>query len=178
MEQHTARTGQLTDGGDVVDGADFVVYMHDRHQNGVLAQRRLDHGRRDQAVFARFDIGHFEAFALQLAGGIQYRLVLDLRGHDVLALATVEVGNAFDRQVVRLGGTGRPDDLARVSIDQLGNLTTTVLDSLLGLPAKHMGARCRIAEVTIDQQTLTHFLRHSRIDRSGGGIIEVNRQFH
>ena len=48
VEQHAAGTGQLTDGGDVVDRADLVVDVHDRHQDGVLAQRRLDHRDRNE----------------------------------------------------------------------------------------------------------------------------------
>src|SRR5690606_436180 len=139
VEQHPAGTGQLTDGGDVVDGADLVVDVHDRHQDGVLAQRRLDHGRSHQAVFARLEIGHLEAFALQLAGGIQHRLVLDLRGDDVLALGAVEVRHALDGEVVGLGGTAGPDDLAGIGVDQFGDLATGVFHRLLGLPAEDVG---------------------------------------
>src|SRR5690606_8266896 len=111
MEKHTTCAGQLTDRSDIVDGADLVVDVHDRHQHGVLAQRRLDHRHSDQAVFARLQIGDLETFTLELAGSVEHRLVFDLRGNDVLALATVEVRNTLDSEVVGLGGTGGPDDL-------------------------------------------------------------------
>ncbi|MCY1554228.1 hypothetical protein D9M68_907880 [compost metagenome] len=104
--------------------------------------------------------------------------MFDLGGDQVLAFTTIEIGNALDRQVVRFGGTGGPDDLARIGIDQLGDLATAVFHSLLSLPTKYMGTRRRVTEVAIHQQTLTHFLRDTRIDRRCCGIIEVNRQFH
>src|SRR3546814_4815243 len=74
MEKNAARTGQLADGGDVVDSADLVVHVHDRHKNSVVAQRSFDHRRRDDAILARLEIRNLEAFALELASGIQYRL--------------------------------------------------------------------------------------------------------
>ncbi|MCY1508914.1 hypothetical protein D9M68_432390 [compost metagenome] len=178
VEEDAAGTGQLADGGDVVDGADFVVHVHDRHQDGVLTQGSLDHGRGDQAVFARLQVGDLEAFALQLAGGVQHRLVLDLRGDDVLALAVVEVRHALDGEVVGFGCTGSPDDFTRVGVDQFCHLTTCVFHRFFSFPAEHVGARGRVAEVAIHQQALAHLLSDARVHRRSGGIVEVNRQFH
>ncbi len=178
VEQHAARAGQFTDGGDVVDRADFVVHVHQRDQDGVVAQRRLDLGRGDDAVFAWLEVGDFETFTLELASGIQDRLVLDLGGDDVLALGLIEVRNAFQGEVVGLGGTAGPDDLARVGVDQLGHLATAVLDRFFGLPAEHVGTRGRVTEVSIDQQAVGHLLGDAGIDRGGRGVIEVDRQLH
>ncbi|MNO99907.1 hypothetical protein D3C76_916900 [compost metagenome] len=178
VEQDAARAGQFADRSDIVDGADFVVHVHDRNQDGVITQRSLDLGRSDQAIFGRVQIGHFEAFALELAAGVQHRLVLDLRGDDVLALAGVEVRDTLDRQVVGLGGAGGPDDLARIGIDQFGDLAAGVFHRFLGLPAEHVGTRGRVAEIAVHQQAVSHFLSDTRIHRGRGGVVEVNRQFH
>ncbi len=178
MEQDAAHPGQLANGGDVVDGADLIVHVHHRHEDGVLAQRRLDHRRGDDAVFARLDVGHFEPFTLELASGIQNRLVLDLRGDDVLALGRVEVGDTLDRQVVRLGGTRGPDDLTRVGIDQLGHLATRIFHRFFRFPAKGMRARRRIAEIAFVGQAFDHLFGDTRVDRRGCGVVQVNRQFH
>src|SRR5690606_41107085 len=107
-----------------------------------------------------------------------YSLVLDLRSNNVLALAAIEVRHTLDRQVVGLCRTTGPEDLARISIDQLGNLATTVFGSLLGLPAKQMRARGRIAKLTIQGQAFHHLGRHARINRCCSGIVEVDRQLH
>src|SRR5690606_33177633 len=178
MEQHAAGTGQFTDGGDIVNGADLVVHMHDGHQHGVLAQSGLDHFRRDHAVFARLDVSNLDTFALQLAGGIQHRLVFDLAGDDVLALGGVEVGNALDGKVVGFGRARGPDDFPRVGIDQLGHLATRILHRFLGSPAKGMRARGGVAEVAVGGQALDHLLGHARVDRRCSGVVQVNRQFH
>ncbi|MOA34491.1 hypothetical protein D3C78_1558660 [compost metagenome] len=104
--------------------------------------------------------------------------MLDLGGDDVLAFGLIEVRHAFDGEVVGLGSTAGPDDLARVGVDQLGNLATAVFDRFLGFPAKHVGARSRVTEVTVDQQAVGHLLGDTGIDRRGRGVIEVDRQLH
>ena len=141
--------------------------MHDRNQDGVVTQSGFHHGRSDQAVFTRLDVGHFEAFALELAHGVQDSLVLDLRGDQVLALGVVEMRDPLDSQVVGLGGTGSPDDFTRVGVDQVSHLATGVFHRLFGFPAKHVGARRRVTEVPVDQQAFTHLLRYTRIDWRG-----------
>ncbi len=178
MEKNAARTGQLADGGDVVDSADLVVHVHDRHKNSVVAQRSFDHRRRDDAILARFEIRDLEAFALELASGIQYRLVLDLGGDDVLALGRIEMRDALDGQVVRLSCTGCPDDFTRIGVHQLSNLTARILHGFLGFPAKGMRARRRIAEVAFVGEALDHLGGNTRIHRRGRRVVQVNRQFH
>src|SRR5690606_32381257 len=119
VEQHTAGAGQLTDGGDVVDGADLVVDVHDRDQDGVVAQRRLEHGRGDDAVVDVLEVSDIDALALVLASGVQDRLVYDLGGVDVLALGEIEVRDTLDALVVGLGLAAGPDAFPRVAIDQV-----------------------------------------------------------
>ena len=167
VEQHALGAGQFADGSDVVDGADLVVHMHDRNQDGVVTQGCFDHGRSDEAVFARLDVGHFEAFTLELAHGVQDSLVLDLRGDQVLALGVVEMRDTLDCQVVGFGSTGSPDDFTRVGVNQVGHLATGVFHRFFGFPAKHVGAGRRVTEVPVDQQAFTHFLRDARINRGG-----------
>jgi len=178
VEQDALRTKQLANGSDVVDGADFVVHMHHRHQNGVFAQCRFDHRRSDQAVFGRLEVGDFETFTLQLAHGVEDSLVLDLAGDQVLAFGSVEMCRTLDSQVVGLGSARGPDDFTRVGIDQISHLTTGVFDGLFSFPAEHVGTGRRVTEVSVDQQAFTHLLRNARVDRGGRRVIKVNRQFH
>ncbi|MNR47953.1 hypothetical protein D3C85_1671210 [compost metagenome] len=84
----------------------------------------------------------------------------------------------LDSQVVGLGGTAGPDDFARIGIDQVGHLATSVLDRFFGLPAKDVGARGRVAEIAVNQQAFAHLLCDTRVNRCCRGIIEVNRQLH
>ncbi|MNF77257.1 hypothetical protein D3C84_593980 [compost metagenome] len=178
MEQDALGTEQFADRCDIVDGADFVVHVHDRHQDGVVAQFGFDHLRRYQTIGARLDVGHFETFTLQLAHGVEDSLVLNLGGDQVLAFGGIEMCRTLDCQVVGFGGTGGPDDFTRVGVDQVSDLTTSVFNGLFSFPAEHVGTGRRVTEVSVDQQAFTHFLRNTRINRGGRRVIKVNRQFH
>ena len=142
--------------------------MHDRNQDGVVAHRGFNHGRRYQAIGARLDIGHFKAFTLKLTHGVENGLVLDLVGDQVLALGGIEVRCTFDCQVVGLGRTGGPDNFTGVSVNQVSNLTTPVLNRFFSFPAEHVRARSRVTEVPVNQQAVAHFLSNTRINRGSG----------
>ena len=167
VQQHTLGAGQLADGGDVVNRADFVVHVDHRNQDGVFTHRSFDHRRGDDTVGGWLKVGDLETFTLQLAHGVQDSLVLNLGGDQVFAFGRVEMRRALDSQVVGLGGTGGPDDFARVGIDQVSDLATSVLDRFLGFPAEYVGTGGRVAEVSVDQQAFAHFLRDTRINRGG-----------
>ncbi len=98
-------------------------------------------------------------------------------GDDVLALGPgVEMRRALDGEVVRLGGTGGPDDFLGIGADQGGDFLARFLHGLLGFPSIDVGARGRIAEVL--GQPGNHFCGHTRVDRGGCRVVEVHRQFH
>ena len=142
--------------------------MHDRNQDGVVAHRGFNHRRCYQAIGARLDVGHFKAFTLQLAHGVEDGLVFNLVGDQVLAFGGIEMRSTLDCQVVGFGRTGGPDNFTRVGIDQVSDLATTVLDRFFSLPAKYVGARGRVTEVPVNQQAVAHFLSNTRINRGSG----------
>jgi hypothetical protein len=78
VQQDLAGTAQLADGGDVLHHADLVVDVHDADQDGVITQGAFDLLQGEQAIGHRLEVGYLIAFTLQLAAGIQYRLVLGL----------------------------------------------------------------------------------------------------
>src|SRR5476649_2300994 len=178
MQQDALGTGQLADGRNVVDGADFVVHVDHGNQDGVFTQRGLDHGRSHDTVGGWLEVGDLKTFTLQLAHGVEDSLVLNLGGDQVLAFGRVEMRRTLDCQVVGFGGTRGPDDFTRVGVDQICDLTTGVFDGLFSFPAEHMGTGRRVTEVSVDQQAFTHLLRDTRINRGGRRVIKVNRQFH
>jgi hypothetical protein len=137
-------------------------------------QGRLELVQVQQAVFLHVEVGDLEALALQLAHGVQHRLVLGLDRDQVLAARLVEVRGALDGQVVRFGRARRPDDLARVGADQVGHLLTGLLHGFLGLPAPRMAARSRVAEVLA--QPGDHRVDDARVDRRRGAVIHVDRE--
>ena len=91
--------------------------------------------------------------------------MFDTHGDDVLALALIEVRRTLDRQVIRFGRTGSPDDLFGIGIHQRRNLRARQLDGFFRLPTIVMGATRGIAKFL--GQIGDHLGSHTRIDRSG-----------
>ncbi len=174
VEDDVLLATQLTQLGDRLYHADFIIHRHHRGNDGVGAQRRAELFQRDQAVLARVEIGHFEALTLQLAYGIEHRLVLGGQGDEVLAAPGIEVRRALDGQVVGFGGSRGPDDVLGIGADQCRHLGTRLFDGGIGFPAEAVRTAGRIAELL--DQIGNHFLRHARIDRRGRRIIEINGQ--
>src|SRR5882672_9304348 len=84
VEDDALRAADLADLRDRLDHADLVVHHHHRDEDGIGAQRRLELLQVEQAVLPRIEIGRFEALALELAHGIEHRLVLGLHRDDML----------------------------------------------------------------------------------------------
>src|SRR6266702_2716036 len=118
VEDDALRAADLADLGDRLDHADLVVHHHHRRENGVGAQRRLELLQIEQPVLLRVEVGRFETLALELAHGVEHRLVLGLHRDDVLALALVEIRRALDGEVVAFGRTRGPDDLLGIGIEE------------------------------------------------------------
>ena len=80
-----------------------------------------------------------------------------------------------DRQVVGLGGPRGEHQVRRVSADQRGNLQTGAVDQRCGPPAR------RMAGGRITQAFGQYFAQRCddlRIDRRGGGVIEIGHRGH
>ena len=174
MKDHALFAADGTNGGHVLDHADFVVDEHDAGQNGVGAYGRLEHLQIQHAVGLHLQIGHFKALALQLAAGVEHGLVLGLHRDQVLALGLVEMRSTLQGQVIGFGGTGGPDDLARVGTDQGGHLLAALFNGGFGFPTPGVAAGCRIAKVVA--QPGNHGVHHPLIAGVGGAVVHVNRK--
>ena len=172
VQQNAFFAAQCTNGRDVLDHADFVVDEQHADQDGVRANGSLEQLHIEQTVFFHIKIGDFEALALQLAHGVQHGLVLGLERDQVLALALVELGSTLERQVDGFGCATRPDDFARIGVDEIGHLHTRLFNGLFGLPTPGVAAGCGIAEVLT--QPRNHGIDHARIDRRCCAVIKVN----
>ncbi len=122
------------------------------------------------------EVGDLESFALELAHGIERRLVLGADGHQVLALVLVEVRRALHREIDRFGCARGPDDFLRVAIDELGDFVARLFHRVLGFPPERMRARRGVAEML--RQIRNHFRRNARIDRRRRRVVEVDGFFH
>ncbi len=175
MQDDAAGSGDLSDFPDGLDGADLVVGEHHADENRLFRERLFDDGGIDQAVLAHVDVGHLEALLFQALAGVEHGLVLDGRSDDVLALAGVVLGDAFDREVVALRCAAREHDLlAAVGTDHVRDGLAGVFDGGLGFPTKAMRtARC-VPEGR--REVRQHRLDHAGIDRGRRVIVHVDRK--
>jgi len=174
VEEHAMLAADRAQGRDVLDHADLVVHEHDRGQDGVGPDGGLEGLQVQQAIGLHVQVGHLEALALQLTHGVQDGLVLGLDRDEVLALVLVEVGRALQRQVVGLGRTAGPDDLARIGADQVRHLLAGLLHRLFRFPPPGMAARRGVAEML--PQPGNHGVHHAGVHRGGGAIVHVDRE--
>ena len=83
-------------------------------------------------------IGANKFLTLQLAAGIQDRLVFDTAGHDMTTFVPKCVRGPLDGKIVGFGCARGPDYFTRVRIDQRGNLRTRLFHAGTCLPARRM----------------------------------------
>ena len=80
-----ARPDPGGDLGDRLDRADLVVGEHDRDQDRLVVERRLELVGIDPAVAVDRQLDDLEAELLEVAQRVADRVVLDRRGHDPVA---------------------------------------------------------------------------------------------
>mmetsp|Transcript_91930 Transcript_91930/g.265179 ORF Transcript_91930/g.265179 Transcript_91930/m.265179 type:complete len:207 (+) Transcript_91930:634-1254(+) len=103
VEEHALLTADPADLLHGLHHADLIVDMHHGDERGVWADRVLQLLQIDDTVSAYAQVCHLEALLdLQAPARRQNALVLSLRRHNVLLLASIERGDALDRQIVRL----------------------------------------------------------------------------
>ncbi len=82
------------------------------------------------------------------------------------------LGDAAQREVVRLGAAAREDDFGRLGADELRHRRPRLVEDRLGALAEMMDAR-RVAEVLGVRAVMT--LDDRRVDRGGRVVVEVDR---
>ena len=174
VEDHAALMAEGADLADGLDDADLVVRVHDRDQDGLVSHRGLQILERDQPVGLDGQVGDPVAGLLQPLAGIEHRLVLGHLGDDVVAALLVHLGNALERQVVRLGGAGGKDNLLGGRADQLRDLLARALDTLLRLPAKPVIAAGGVTELA--GKVGQHRVEHARVKRGSRVVVHVDGQ--
>ncbi len=112
------------------------------------------------------------AAARQVLARVEHRLVFDRAGDQVRAPARFErLGDAADGEVVRLGPTGRPDQVVGLGADECGHTPPGQIQVGFGLLPKGMHAR-RIAEIV--GKRLGHGLEYRGMKGRRGVVVEID----
>ncbi len=160
------------DRGDLLDGADLVVGQHHGHQDRVGPDRGSHLGGIDPPAPIAADHGQLGGTrpGERLRGG-QDRLVLDRADHQVTApLRTPPLQHPAQGQVVGLGAARGEGDLARRAAGGGGHPIPGLVHGGAGLTAVLVD-RGGVAEPV--PQPAQHRRPHLRVERGGGGVVQV-----
>ena len=104
-----------------LDRADFIVRRHDRDQDRLRPDSRLQLLRADESVLIHIQISHLKTILFQILAGMQNRMMLDLGSNDVIALVPISLRRSLQGPVVRLGSASSKIDLIFLSTQSLRN---------------------------------------------------------
>src|SRR5690349_14207049 len=173
MKCHASLATNRAHCADILNHASLVIHMHERHQLRVRAQRFADLLGLHDAVEPWFQPSDLEPFTLQLLECIDHRFVFSARSDDVTTSISMKARDAKDRQVVRLGGAGRPDDGVRPGANGCRDLLSGLLNQRASTTTEFMAHRRWIAMRALWTQTFNHRFGDARIDGRRRGVVEV-----
>jgi len=171
-QEALARPHARGDLGDRLDRADLVVGEHDRDQDRLVVEGRLELVRVDPAVAIHRQLDDLEAELLEVAERVAHGVMLDRRGHDPVAAALAGPGRPLDREVVRLGAAGREDDLAGFAVESGRDALVGIVEGRSRDAPVGVG-RARVAERF--GQERQHRVKDVSPQRRRGRMIEVDR---
>ena len=172
MEQHALLPAEGPDLPNGLDGADLIVDIHDGHQAGVLSDSGLQLLQAHQAVFVDRQIGDLKALLFQLLQRVQYRVVLDGVGNDVLlSLLRAHPGSLGDGPVIGLRAAAGEIDLPGLGAQAFCHRLPGVHQGEVGLPPLLVEG----AGVAVQLPQGGKHRLHRRLAYGGsGGVVCVN----
>ena len=158
-----------------LDGPELVVRVHHGDEHSVGLDCPLEVGRVHNAVRTGPDVSHAHTALFELAGGVKHRVVLDVRGDDVLRGALRRFDNSKDGGVVGLRAAAGEDDFRGPSVNQVRQFFAGVFDSRLrslAEPVNRAGVAVVLGEVGLHR--LEDFRRQGR----RGVVVQINSAHH
>ncbi len=157
VKQHVVLPADRAERRDILYDACLVVDVHDRCQLRIGTQCSGEGCRVEMPVRIRLEPGHLEALFFQHAKDVRDRLVFGRHGHQVLAAMRPIPCSTGDREIVRLGRTGGPDQCPRIDVQQCGKLPGSDLDAGLACSARDVIRRriCECVFATVSMQSAT-----------------------
>src|SRR5690625_1133042 len=103
-------------------------------------------------------------------------VMLGRYGDEMPPMTLARLGNAFDRQVQRLGRAARKRDTGRLGAEELCYLFARLIDRLVGHPSVGVPPGRRVAEVLAEPRP--HLREHLFTDSRVVVVIEIDRRRH
>ena len=163
-DEALARPDPGRDLGDRLDRADLVVGEHDRDEDRLVVEGRLELVGIDPPIAVDRQLDDLEPELLEVAQRVADGVVLDRRGHDPVAARLARPGRALEREVVRLGPARGEDDLAALCVEARR-------DPLMGVIERGArGATERWAELGLPNDSVRNGSIASRTSRRSGVV--------
>ena len=156
------------------DRADFVVGVHHGDEDGLVRDRPADVFRVHQPVLIHRQIGELHPALFQHLRGVEHRVMLDLRGDDVIALLLLRDGRSDERLIIGFRAGAGEDDLCRERAQQGGELLAGEVYAGAGLLPGKVQAGGVAPFLSIIRQ---HRLDHLRARGGCRGVVEIGH-FH
>src|SRR5579884_57009 len=171
MERHLTRPADTPDLRHRLNGANLVIGIHDGDEDGLIGDGPLYIFGIDAPIAINGQIGGLEAETLQVLAGVEYRVMLNGRGNDMIALLLRRLRHTLDRQVVALRAATREGNLRWTAIEYFGHLLARGINRLHGMPPQ----RIDTAGIAIFCcQVRQHRLQYARIKRGSGRMVKVD----
>ena len=175
VEQNAFIAADFPDFRNRLDGADFVVRVHDGDQRRIRPNGLFNLLRRNQTHAVDREIGHLKAVFFQVFAGVKHCVMLKVAGDDMfLSLGRELHSRAFDGPVVALRPAGGEVDLAGLRTECRGNLAPSLFNGPLGRP----GNAVNTAGVPVMLgQVWHHRIQNALRNPGGSGVVRVNKTF-
>src|SRR5260370_6139093 len=156
------------------NSAYFVVGIHDRNEDGLIANCSTDIIWIDTSIAINRHIGSFKAETLQVLARVKHRMVFYGRGNDMVALFLRGKCYTLDRQVIALGTIACKGNLGRPAPEDVSYLFASTINGLHSMTTQCVDtARIAILSCEVRQ----HSLQYTRIERCSSGMIKVDNTF-
>src|SRR5260370_21853764 len=157
-----------------VNSAYFVVGIHDRNEDGLIANCSTDIIWIDTSIAINRHVGSFKAETLQVLARVKHRMVFYRRGNDMVALFLRGKCYTLYRQVIALGTIACKGNLGRPAPKDVSYLFAGTINGLHSMTTQCVDT-ARIA--ILSSEVRQHSLQYTRIERCSSGMIQVDNTF-
>jgi hypothetical protein len=174
MKQNILRPTQLGDALDVLGGADLLITMLYRHQNGLGGDGFFHVGWVYQPTFVYVQQRHLKPGLAESRCRVQNLEVLDARRYQVPTLLfTQRQGHSLEGHVARFGAAGSEHELLRLSSQSSRQRRPGLIQRFPGFDAKGVAEFRGGHRVLVEEKRL-HGFEHALVEPGGGGVVQIH----
>src|SRR6266487_6725998 len=130
MERDFLGSANAANLGNWLNGADFVISIHDGDKDSLIGDRSPDIVRIYTAIDIYWYVGGIEAETFQVLTGMQYSMVFYGRGDQMVALFLRCKCHPLNRKIITLRTAACKSNLCWTTAKEIGHLLSCTINSL------------------------------------------------